>query len=103
VFDGYQEVLTQLMEAEACGHTYMHPEQRLAATAAALESITLEDMNEVTKELCEHLSHIEPKQGVRPAAIVACSPALNRNKEPFQVTDAEVTILYLYLASCTRY
>jgi hypothetical protein len=85
-----QEVLTQLMEAESCGHTYMHPLQRLAATTAALDSVTLEDMNAVTRELCEHLSHIDPAQGVRPAAVVACGPVLDRNKEQFHITEDEV-------------
>ena len=35
------------MEADACGHIYMHPQQRLAATIEAMNSITPEDVNQV--------------------------------------------------------
>ena len=87
---GNEEVLTELMEAEACGHTFMHPTQRLEATSEALESISLEDMKEVAKELCEHLSHIDTTEGVRPAAVIACAPMVDRNNQPFTVTDEEV-------------
>jgi hypothetical protein len=44
-----EDVLAELMEAQACGHVYMHPSQRLQATADALDSIILEDVNKVTK------------------------------------------------------
>ena len=37
------------MEAQACGHVFMHPTQRLQATAEALDSIGLEDINSVTR------------------------------------------------------
>ena len=56
----------------------------------ALESISLDDMNEVAKELCEHLSHIDAAGGVRPAAVIACAPMMDRNNQPFSVTDEEV-------------
>ena len=47
-------------------------------------------MNEVAKELCEHLSHIDAAGGVRPAAVIACAPMMDRNNQPFSVTDEEV-------------
>ena len=37
------------MKAQACGHVFMHPTQRLQATAEALDSIGLEDINSVTR------------------------------------------------------
>lgn len=88
---GSEEVVTQLMEAEACGHTFMEPSKKLAATRAALDSITVEDVNEVARSLCEHLSHMDAEGGVRPAAVIACAPALSRSGAPFSVSDADVT------------
>ena len=87
---GSEEVLIQLMEAESCGHTFMDPRRRLAATAAALESIGVDDINAVARELCEHLSHIDPQGGVRPAAVVACAPVLERSGAPFTVTEEQI-------------
>lgn len=66
------------MEAEACGHTYMHAQDRYATTAALLEGITLQDVNSIARELCEHLSHTDPSKGVVPAAVVACAPVVDR-------------------------
>lgn len=78
---GNEDVLQELMEAEACGHTLMMPEERLEMTYHALESITIDDVNIVAKELCEHLSHISPENGIRPAAVVACAPLDPRHGE----------------------
>lgn len=87
---GNEDVLTELMESTSCGHTFMHPYNRLESTAAALERIGIEDMRIVARELCEHLSDIRPDENVRPAAIVACAPILDRNNAPFSVTDDDV-------------
>ena len=87
---GNEDVLTALMEAEANGHTYMHPVDRLKAVREALDSITLEETNEIARELCEHLSHLRPDAGVMPAAVVACFPALDRERQRFEVTEEEV-------------
>lgn len=87
---GSEEVLNQLMEAESCGHTYMAPDTRLEHTEAALDSITVDDVNAVARELCEHLSHIDPTDGVRPAAVVACAPVVSRDGSSFAVSDADV-------------
>ena len=78
------------MEAESCGHTFMDSHRRLAATAQALETIGVEDINAVARELCEHLSHIDPRGGVRPSAVVACAPMVERSGAPFVVTEAEI-------------
>ena len=90
---GNEDVLQELMEAESCGHTLMSAEQRLAMTVRAIESITLEDVNEVAASLCEHLSHIRPEDGVRPAAVVACCPLVDRDGQSFDVSDSEITRL----------
>ena len=78
------------MEAEASGHTLMHPEDRLLATAAALDSITLEDVAVVARELCEHISHMDVTRGILPAAMVVCAPENDRTGAPFTVTDDDV-------------
>lgn len=83
------------MEAEACGHVLMHPQQRLKATMLAIDSITLDDVNDIAKELCEHLSHIDPVKGIRPSAIVACSPLVDRDQVPFAVNEEQVTNVIL--------
>jgi len=85
-----EDVLGELMEAEACGHTVMHPMARYATTEAMLESITLQEVNEIAQELCEHLSHMQPGRGVIPAAIVACTPELDREGQPFAISESEV-------------
>lgn len=85
-----EDVLAELMESVACGHTFMHPNVRLEMTRNAINSITVEEMNGIAKELCEHLSHINPAEGVRPAAIVACAPLVDRNNQQFVVKEEEV-------------
>eukprot|EP01041_Mallomonas_annulata_P011058 gene11058-23114_t len=85
-----EDMLTEVMESQACGHTYMRADQRLAATAALLDTITLQDVNIASKDLCEHLSHPDGVS-VRPCATVACAPALDRSGLPFIVTEDEVT------------
>ena len=67
------------MEAHANGHTYLHPRDRYAASANILTSITVEEVNAVAKELCEHLSHMDVSKGVMPAAVVACAPVMDRS------------------------
>ncbi|KAJ1433155.1 hypothetical protein B484DRAFT_326931 [Ochromonadaceae sp. CCMP2298] len=59
---GNEEVLGELMEAEACGHTFMHPMERLEATERVLGGVTLGDVNAIARELCEHLSHMDAAQ-----------------------------------------
>lgn len=66
------------MEAEASGHTYLHPSDRLAYTETFLRGISLEEVNCVARQLCAHLSHPDPARGVQPAAIVASAPIADR-------------------------
>ena len=83
-----EDVLTSLMEARSCSHTFMHPHERLEMTYAAVDDINLDDINVIASELCEHLSQLEP--GVSPAAIIACAPVLDRYGKSFSVTESEV-------------
>jgi len=85
-----EDVLAELMESKACGHTFMHPHVRLDMTRDAIDSITVDEMNSIAKELCEHLSHINPAEGIRPAAVVACAPLLDRNNQQFIIKEEEV-------------
>eukprot|EP00607_Mallomonas_marina_P007369 CAMPEP_0182419444 /NCGR_PEP_ID=MMETSP1167-20130531/3899_1 /TAXON_ID=2988 /ORGANISM="Mallomonas Sp, Strain CCMP3275" /LENGTH=1078 /DNA_ID=CAMNT_0024594381 /DNA_START=315 /DNA_END=3551 /DNA_ORIENTATION=+ len=84
-----EDMLTEVMEAQACGHTFMSASQRLSATQTLLDTITLEDVNQASRQLCEHLSHPDGVS-VRPCAAVACAPALDREGLPFEVTEQEV-------------
>lgn len=85
-----EDVLNELMETEACGHTYMHPLEKYQITEQILEDVKLEDVNEIAKELCEHLSHTSLKEGVVPAAVVACAPCLTRDGESFSVSEDDI-------------
>lgn len=87
---GNEDVLGELMEAEACGHTYMHPEDRLRLTEEALDSIDTTDVAQVARELCEHLSHIDVTADVKPVAMVACTPAVDRDGSAVAVSESDV-------------
>ena len=89
-----QDLLTEVMEAQACGHTLMRADQRLVSTSILLNTIELNDVNLAAKELCEHLSHPDGMQ-IKPCATVACAPIKDRNGEAFTVTEAEVLLLIL--------
>jgi hypothetical protein len=69
----------ELMDTTAAGHTYLHPADRLAYTEALLRDISLDEVNQGARRLCEHLSHPGPARGVQPAAIVACAPLVDRS------------------------
>jgi len=85
-----EDVLQEVMEAESCGHILMDPIQRLEITRRLLKEINLDDIMSVAQSLCEHLSHIRVEDGVRPAAVIACCPKLDRNGEEFQVEEEEI-------------
>eukprot|EP00968_Pinguiococcus_pyrenoidosus_P026966 scaffold7344_cov242-Pinguiococcus_pyrenoidosus.AAC.2 len=74
--------LQLLMESVACGHTFMDAEQSYRATEAVVRSITLDEINAMAHEICEHfLGLCEAGQegtdspAVLPASITACVPA----------------------------
>jgi predicted Zn-dependent peptidase len=85
-----EEMLNELMEAVACGHTFMHRLDKLELTNEILNSITTVDINEIASELCEHLSAINAEQNIKPAAIIACTPKFDRNKNKFTVSEEEI-------------
>jgi hypothetical protein len=87
---GNEDVLNELMEAEANGHIYMNPMERLAITEKAVESITTAEVREIARELSEHLSHIDSAKGILPAAVIACTPKLDRDGQSFTVGEAEI-------------
>lgn len=94
-----EEVLAEIMEAEANGHVYMNPTDRLRYTEEALADISTEDMTPVVRQLCEHLSHMDASSGIQPAAVIACAPLVDRNGQSFAVTEEEVVaVIKLALA-----
>lgn len=68
------EQLNFLMDTVASGHTFMDTEQTYLATRLVIESLTLEELNEVAAELCEHITLFNVPQANKPSAIVACVP-----------------------------
>ena len=87
----HEEVLNELMEAEAVGHTFMEPRDRFGLVSALLQDLGREEVAQVGRELCEHLSHCDPTAGVVPAAIVASCPVLDRDGQPTSaVSEAEL-------------
>lgn len=69
------EQLTHLMETIACQHTFMDPKTAHAATVAAVESVSLEEVNAVAADLCAHVTDFGVADTPLPSAIVACAPA----------------------------
>jgi hypothetical protein len=67
------------MEAESCGHTYMHPNQRCSETIELLSTVTVDEVKSIARELCEHVSHMQPEKGIKPVALIACAPVLDRD------------------------
>jgi len=92
------------MEAHANGHTFLHPRERYGASASILTSITVEEVNSVAKELCEHLSHMDGNKGVMPAAVVACAPVLDRSgtTSPFHLSPFFMYHSVGVITSCSR-
>jgi predicted Zn-dependent peptidase len=107
----HEEVLQELMEAEAVGNTFMAVSDKFAIINELLNNeITLEEVNEMSRELCEHLSHYhmnsnnssssetnknivvdmdneeeertteEQQRQIFPTAIIACSPLYDHQK-----------------------
>ncbi|GMH57895.1 hypothetical protein TrRE_jg246 [Triparma retinervis] len=67
--------LSYLMETVACGHALMSPGQSYEMTGKALEEMTLGDVNEAARELCEHVLSLGEVEGVDidgPVIAVAC-------------------------------
>jgi len=78
-----------LMESTACGHAFMDPDQTYRATQLAVQSLTLEEVNRVAAEVCEHVTLFGAPGAPQPSAVVACVPA-QVGGQPFRLTDEEV-------------
>lgn len=63
-----EEVLRELMEHEACGHTLMHPNDSLELTRKILSELTLEQVN-----LRAKVSHHFTLLSLRLVAAINCS------------------------------
>jgi len=68
--------LSYLMETIANGHTFMSPEQSYQITGKALESLTLEEVNEAAKDLCSHVTCLNADEPADDGVLIvtACSP-----------------------------
>jgi len=68
--------LATLMDTVANGHTFISPFQSYQVTAQALSELTIEEVNDVAKELCSHITSFnkdeEPCEG--PTIVIACTP-----------------------------
>ncbi len=74
-----EQLLQEIMDSEQNGHTLTHPMYRYEITQQILSedsSILLNEVNDIAKELCGHLSHLVPGE-IQPSAIVTCSPSMN--------------------------
>lgn len=84
------EQLSHLMETVACEHTFMDAETAHAATLAAVESVTLEEVNAVAADLCAHVTSFGEPGAPLPSAIVACSPAYLSDGTPVVIDNAKL-------------
>eukprot|EP00529_Nitzschia_sp_RCC80_P008441 CAMPEP_0113523338 /NCGR_PEP_ID=MMETSP0014_2-20120614/45655_1 /TAXON_ID=2857 /ORGANISM="Nitzschia sp." /LENGTH=1157 /DNA_ID=CAMNT_0000421427 /DNA_START=217 /DNA_END=3687 /DNA_ORIENTATION=- /assembly_acc=CAM_ASM_000159 len=89
--------LSYLMETVANGHTFMSPEQSYEVTVAALQSLTVEDVNNAAAELCSHIISLkdgeDPAEG--PVIAVACTPkAIGTDDPAYCDEDALVQAIY---------
>ncbi|EKX47207.1 hypothetical protein GUITHDRAFT_159585 [Guillardia theta CCMP2712] len=63
-----------LMESVSCGHTFMDPEQLLFATELVAKTLSIEEVNEVAKDICSHLANFGSPGAPIPSSIVLCAP-----------------------------
>ncbi|GMH94598.1 hypothetical protein TrVE_jg13582 [Triparma verrucosa] len=80
----HSDQLGYLMETVSCGHAFMSPEQSYIQTEKALQSLTLEQVNEEARILCEHIVGLadgeEPIGG--PVVAIGCGPKDNASADP---------------------
>lgn len=91
--------LSYLMETVANGHIFMSPMQSYQMTAKALQSLTLDEVNQASSELCSHIAGFnkdsEGADGVTIA--VACSPKTDAIDGP-EYCDEESLVKCIYEA-----
>lgn len=68
--------LSFLMETVANGHTFMSPEQSYHATAQALSSLTIDEVNQAARDLCSHITCINADETAQDGVLIvtACAP-----------------------------
>jgi hypothetical protein len=77
-----QDQLQYLMENVACGHTFMDAEQTHEATQLVASSLTVEEVNEVARDICKHIAYFGQDGEPMPSSIVACAPpGVEANRE----------------------
>lgn len=86
-----EEVLADVMNCEANGHTILDPLFGSALTKDIMEALSIEEVGAIAKDLCEFLSHMSPSEGLRPVAIVGCAPLNDRNGNSCKVTEEELS------------
>lgn len=89
--------LSYLMETVANGHTFMSPEQSYYMTAAALSSLTLEEVNKAASDLCCHITNIHEGEDSADGVViaVACSPKnVDENSPAYCDEDSLVKTIY---------
>jgi len=84
------EQLTHLMETVACEHTFMDPETSHEATILAVESLKLDEVNAVARDLMAHVVDFGEENAARPSAMIACSPAFLANGTPVTIDAAQL-------------
>jgi len=91
--------LSHLMETVANGHTFMSPKQSYTMSAEALQTLSLDDVNEAAAELCSHITGFnEANSGVDGTTIaVACMPKGIEESSP-AYCDAENLVKTIYEA-----
>jgi predicted Zn-dependent peptidase len=86
-----EEILAEVMNCEANGHTIIEPQFGSALTQEIMEELSLADVGVVARDLCEFLSHFHPSTGVKPVAVVACAPLNDRNGDRCEITESELS------------
>ena len=111
----HEIILQEIMESDACGHTYMSSQTKLKYTEKLINEITLNEINEIAKELCEHLSEFntylfndsntpidtrvntqtDTYNHIKPNAIITCKPIKDRNNNNFIITENDINSIII--------
>lgn len=91
--------LSYLMETVANGHTFMSPMQSYYATANALSTLTLDEVNQAAKDLCSHITCINEDEPAQEGTLIvtACSPK-DADPESDRYCDEDTLVQTIYEA-----
>merc|ERR1719271_572824 len=84
------EQLTHLMETVACEHTFMDPATAHEATVLAVQSLQLDEVNAVARDLMAHVVDFGAPDAARPSAMIACSPAFLADGTPVKIDSEQL-------------